>query len=127
MKNTPRFAIIGFGEVGQILGQDLLAVMARSVQVSPSSLPELAPPLRSNHRSVFPVVPTGRGAKRIRARKPGWLCCPCLKESLSYGVRLRNRCDIFAQEHKRHHSVWPGRDWREARVMEQQIPRHLCS
>src|SRR5258708_2843287 len=25
MKNTPRFAVIGFGEVGQILAQDLVA------------------------------------------------------------------------------------------------------
>jgi len=33
MKNTPRFAIIGFGEVGQILGQDLAAAGCEPVGV----------------------------------------------------------------------------------------------
>jgi 3-hydroxyisobutyrate dehydrogenase-like beta-hydroxyacid dehydrogenase len=33
MKNTPRFAIVGFGEVGQILGQDLLAAGCEPVGV----------------------------------------------------------------------------------------------
>jgi 3-hydroxyisobutyrate dehydrogenase-like beta-hydroxyacid dehydrogenase len=48
MKNTPRFAIIGFGEVGQILGQDLLAAGCEPSGVwdlkfdRPDSIPSLA-------------------------------------------------------------------------------------
>lgn len=48
MKNTPRFAIIGFGEVGQILGQDLLAAGCEPTGVfdvkfgDPASIPSQA-------------------------------------------------------------------------------------
>jgi 3-hydroxyisobutyrate dehydrogenase len=48
MKNTPRFAIIGFGEVGQILAQDLVAAGCDVAGVfdpklaDPGSIPSLA-------------------------------------------------------------------------------------
>jgi 3-hydroxyisobutyrate dehydrogenase len=48
MKNTPRFAIIGFGEVGQILAQDLLAAGCEPTGVfdvkfdDPDSIPSRA-------------------------------------------------------------------------------------
>ncbi len=63
MKNTPRFAIIGFGEVGQILAQDLAAAgceVAGTYDLKfsdPSSIPSraAAPPYRaglSHHDAV---------------------------------------------------------------------------
>lgn len=48
MKNTPRFAIVGFGEVGQILAQDLVAAGCEPVGVfdtkfsDPGSIPSRA-------------------------------------------------------------------------------------
>lgn len=55
MKNTPRFAVIGFGEVGQILAADLLRAEAQPTGLydvkfnDPDSLPSRAvrPPLRA--------------------------------------------------------------------------------
>ena len=48
MNNTPRFAIVGFGEVGQILGQDLLGAGCEPTGVfdlkfdDPESIPSRA-------------------------------------------------------------------------------------
>ena len=55
MKNTPRFAVIGFGEVGQILASDLLRSGAEPTGLydlkfsDPDSIPSraVAPPLRA--------------------------------------------------------------------------------
>jgi 3-hydroxyisobutyrate dehydrogenase len=52
MKNTPRFAIIGFGEVGQILAQDLVAA---GCDVAGVFDPKLADPESSPSRAAVGV------------------------------------------------------------------------
>ncbi len=64
MKNTPRFAIIGFGEVGQILAQDLVAAGCEVAGVfdpklvQPDSIPALA--------AVGPYRPAADASDAVR-------------------------------------------------------------
>jgi 3-hydroxyisobutyrate dehydrogenase len=88
MKNTPRFAIIGFGEVGQILAQDLAAAgcnVAGTYDLKfadPGSVPSRAavPPFRAglNHHDavrgaqlVISAVTAEQGLEAARATAGG--------------------------------------------------------
>jgi 3-hydroxyisobutyrate dehydrogenase-like beta-hydroxyacid dehydrogenase len=69
MKNTPRFAIIGFGEVGQILAQDLVAADCEVTGVfdlkfgDPASLPSRA--AVAPYRAASSAPDAVRGAQLI--------------------------------------------------------------
>ncbi|MDB5458635.1 MAG: NAD(P)-dependent oxidoreductase [Caulobacteraceae bacterium] len=69
MKNTPRFAVIGFGEVGQILAQDLVAADCEVAGVfdlkfgDPASVPSLA--ATAPYRAASSAPDAVRGAQLI--------------------------------------------------------------
>jgi 3-hydroxyisobutyrate dehydrogenase-like beta-hydroxyacid dehydrogenase len=69
MKNTPRFAIIGFGEVGQILAQDLVAAGCEATGVwdpklgQPDSIPSQA--AVGPYRPASDALDAVRGAQLI--------------------------------------------------------------
>ncbi len=69
MKNTPRFAIIGFGEVGQILAQDLTAAGADPTGVfdlkldQPGSIPAMA--ATGPYRPAVDALDAVRGAALV--------------------------------------------------------------
>ena len=69
MKNTPRFAIVGFGEVGQILAQDLMAAGCESTGVfdvkfgDPDSIPTRA--AAGTWRAALSNAEAVRGAQLV--------------------------------------------------------------